>query len=63
VVRAALAHPDHQGLVRWLRLPAYFVEKTDDGYRVRIEDVRYSRTTRRAPGRAVIDLDRDLRPR
>ena len=63
VVDAALAAPHVQGIMTWMRLPAYAVEELSDGYRVTITDVRYSRRAGTGLGGAIIDLDRDLRLR
>ncbi|MDX2021207.1 MAG: metal-dependent hydrolase [Deltaproteobacteria bacterium] len=60
-VHAALAASQVQGLVRWLRLPAYEVQSTSDGVVVTIADVRYSRTQGSRVGRAKVWLDRQLR--
>jgi inner membrane protein len=62
VVQAALAAPEVRGFVNWLRFPTYRVEEQESGYRVIIEDVRYSRTPN-AIGTAVVELDRQLKPR
>ncbi len=62
VIQAALAAPEIRGLANWLRLPTYQVAETADGWRVRINDVRYSRSQSAGLGAAVVDLDRDLRP-
>jgi inner membrane protein len=66
VIRAALRAPSVRGLRAWLRLPAYAVERTQEGYRVTIRDVRYARPESERPtslGRAIVDLDSDLAPR
>ncbi len=63
VVDAALAAPNIQGIMAWIRLPAYAVEQLSDGYRVTITDARYSRRAGTGLGGAIIDLDRDLRLR
>jgi inner membrane protein len=62
IVQAALAAPQVRGFVNWLRFPLYRVEEQADGYRVVLQDVRYSRT-RNGIGTAVVELDRQLRPR
>jgi inner membrane protein len=62
VVRAALAAPQVKGFVNWLRFPTHQVEQTEDGYRVVLQDVRYSRT-RNAIGTVAVELDEQLRPR
>ena len=65
IVEAALHAPSVRGLRAWLRFPAFAVESTDTGHRVTIRDVRYARpqTERSTPlGKAVVDLDADLRP-
>jgi inner membrane protein len=63
VVQAALAAPELKGFVNWLRFPTYKVEEQADGYRVVVQDVRYSRMRRSGIGTAVVELDRQLRPR
>jgi inner membrane protein len=62
VVQAALAAPQVRGFVNWLRFPTHQVEQTEEGYHVVLQDVRYSRT-RNGIGTAVVELDRQLRPR
>jgi inner membrane protein len=63
VIQAALAAPELRGLANWLRLPIFQVEETPDGWRVSINDVRYSRTQASAAlGAARVELDRELRP-
>ncbi len=60
IIAAARTAPHVQGLVAWIRYPAYAVEETPDGYRVIITDARYAR--RLSPlGASVVELDRDLR--
>jgi inner membrane protein len=61
VVKAAIAAPQVQGLMRWIRFPAYFVETLPDGYRVTIRDVRYARRMGPGLGDAVVELDEELR--
>ena len=63
VVRAARMAPHVQGLITWIRFPAYRVEALSDGYRVTITDVRYARRTSSGLGDAVVELDRGLRVR
>ena len=63
VTRAALAAPHVKGLAQWKRFPAYRVEELEDGYRVSISDVRYTRRVGSGLGAAVVELDRDLRVR
>lgn len=63
VIQAALAAPELRGLANWLRLPTFQVEALPDGWRVTINDVRYSRMERSAAlGAAWVELDRELRP-
>jgi inner membrane protein len=62
IVQAALEAPEVRGFVSWLRFPTYRVEEQADGYRVVLQDVRYSRT-RSGIGTEVVELDRQLRPR
>ena len=60
IIAAARTAPHVQGLVTWIRYPAYAVEETADGYRVIITDMRYAR--RVSPlGASVVELDRDLK--
>jgi inner membrane protein len=61
-VQAALAAPQVRGYTNWLRFPTHQLEETAEGYRVVIQDVRYSRTPN-AIGTAEVELDRQLRPR
>jgi inner membrane protein len=61
-VQAALAAPQVRGFVNWMRFPTYRVEEQETGYRVVLQDVRYSRA-RSSIGTAVVELDRQLRPR
>lgn len=63
IVEAALAAPQVRGFRQWLRFPTYNVEAREDGYRVVLQDVRYSRMRRSGIGTAVVELDRELRPR
>ena len=63
VTRAALAAPHVKGLASWKRFPAFRVEEREDGYRVSISDVRYTRRAGSGLGAAVVELDRDLRVR
>ncbi len=63
VTRAALAAPHVKGIALWKRFPAYRVEEREDGYRVSISDVRYTRRVGSGLGAAVVELDRDLRVR
>ena len=44
--RRPLNAPHVRGLSTWMRLPAFHVEETGDGYRVSISDVRYARRPR-----------------
>jgi inner membrane protein len=61
IVRAALAAPDVRGMANWLRFPTYRVEPEGKGWRVTIQDVRYSRF-RAGIGTAVVHLDEKLLP-
>lgn len=63
VVQAALAAPRVRGFSNWLRFPTYEVRETEEGYRVLIQDVRYSRMRRSGLGTVVVYLDRNLHPR
>ncbi len=60
IIEAALQAPHVQGLRTWMRFPSYEVENLGDGYRVVIDDVRYSRAGPAGLGTAVVELDRDL---
>jgi len=62
VIQAALMAPEIRGLANWLRLPTYEVAETAEGWRVTINDVRYSRMQSGGLGKAVVELDRELRP-
>ncbi|MFY2557032.1 metal-dependent hydrolase [Corallococcus terminator] len=61
VIQAALAAPHLRGLANWLRLPTYQVAETEAGWRVTIDDVRYSRSQSGGLGSAVVELDKELR--
>ncbi|HEX8705170.1 MAG TPA: metal-dependent hydrolase [Myxococcaceae bacterium] len=61
-VEAALAAPQVRGFANWLRFPTAKVEETQGGYRVVLQDVRYSRT-RNGIGTAIVELDDELKPR
>ena len=61
VTKAALAAPQVKGLNNWKRFPAYRVQRTENGYRVSISDVRYARRVGSGLGAAVVELDGDLR--
>ena len=63
VIAAAIAAPHVQGLMSWIRFPAYVVEPQPDGYRVTIRDVRYARGTAPGLGHAIVELDEELRVR
>lgn len=60
IVDAALAAPEIQGLLTWIRFPAYSVETLADGFRVTIQDVRYTRLEGLGLGTVSIELDRHL---
>jgi inner membrane protein len=61
-VQAALKAPRIRGFSNWLRFPTHQLEQTEGGYRVVIQDVRYSRT-RNLIGTATVELDSQLQPR
>lgn len=65
IVAAALDAPEVRGFRSWMRLPSARVEPRPDGHRVVLYDVRYARGDERPSGigRAVVELDADLRPR
>lgn len=63
VVDAARTATHIQGLLTWIRFPAYSVQPLDDGFRVMIQDARYSRREGLGLGTVSIELDRDLRVR
>lgn len=63
VVQAALAAPQVRGFTQWLRFPTWRVEPTEQGWRVVLQDVRYSRLRESAIGTTVVELDKELRPR
>lgn len=62
IVQAALAAPQVRGFAHWMRFPTWRVEEQASGYRVVLQDVRYSRM-RSGIGTAVVELDRQLHPR
>ena len=59
-VIAALAIPQVQGAVKWMRLPAYEQAPTSEGVVVTIMDVRYSRMRNTKLGRTQVWLDNKL---
>ena len=63
VVDAARTAPHIQGLLTWIRFPAYSVRRLPDGYRVTIQDVRYTRLDGIGLGTVSVELDRDLQVR
>lgn len=62
IVQAALEAPQVRGFVNWLRFLTWRVEEQASGYRVILQDVRYSRSSN-GIGTAVVELDRQLHPR
>ena len=60
VVRAALKAPYVQGVMTWMRLPAYTVASHPEGYTVTIRDVRYSRLGDAGVGTTRVELDHNL---
>ncbi|HEX8435975.1 metal-dependent hydrolase [Archangium sp.] len=62
IVEAALAAPQVRGFRNWLRFPSWRVHRLDEGWRVELVDVRYSRTRDTGIGHATVTLDRELRP-
>ena len=60
VTRAALAAPHVKGFAGWTRYPAFHVEENEDGYRVFMSDVRYTRRSGSRLGSTVVELNRDL---
>ena len=60
VIDAAREAPHVQGLLTWIRYPAYGVEETAGGYRVTITDARYARRLSLL-GASVVELDRSLK--
>ena len=63
VVEAARTATHIQGLLTWIRFPAYSVQPLPDGFRVMIRDARYSRLEGLGLGTVSVDLDRDLQVR
>jgi len=63
VIDAALSVPDVRGFRTWMRYPSFEIETLSDGYRVLMQDVRYSRDSATGFASAVVELDRSLRPR
>lgn len=59
-VIAALAIPQVQGAVKWMRLPAYEQAPTSEGVVITIMDVRYSRARTTKLGRTQVWLDNKL---
>jgi inner membrane protein len=62
IAQAALEAPQVRGFAHWLRFLIWRVEEQASGYRVILQDVRYSRTSN-AIGTAIVELDRQLHPR
>ena len=62
IARAALDAPQAQGLAGWIRFPAFEVRALPRGYRVLIQDVRFSRMRNAGIGYMTVDLDLNLRP-
>ena len=60
VVDAAMTAGEVQGLLTWMRFPAFTVKELADGYRVTIQDVRYARRRGSGFSSTVVELDRDL---
>jgi inner membrane protein len=65
VIAAALDAPGVRGFRTWMRLPSARTERRPGGHRVVLYDVRYARVDgrERGIGRAVVDLDSQLRVR
>ena len=63
IIAAALTAPHIQGVITWMRFPAYSVEPLTDGFRVTIRDVRYTRRGGLGFGTASVELDRALKVR
>ena len=61
LVDAALAAPEIQGALGWMRFPYVEIEPTERGHRVHVIDLRYVRRRAGGFGTAVVELDRDLR--
>jgi inner membrane protein len=61
VLAAALAAPQVQGAVGWMRFPFAAIDETPEGYTVYLLDARYVRARVRGFGGAVVRLDRELR--
>jgi len=61
ITRAAISAPQLRGPNIWRRLPAYRVQRTEDGNQASISDVRIARRAGSELGAAVVELDRDLR--
>lgn len=62
IVSAALSAPQARGLRGWMRFPAYEIHPLPHGFRVLIQDVRFSRMRKAGIGYMVVDVDPDLRP-
>lgn len=61
VVDAALAAPQIQGTLGWMRFPFVEIDETPDGYTVHVLDARYVRSRRTGFGTVRVRLDRGLR--
>ena len=67
VVQAAFGAPSVRGMVNWMRFPHWKVTKLDDGWRVKLLDLRYADPDEwdeeEGFGVATVELDEDLNPR
>ena len=61
VIEAALAAPEIQGALNWMRFPYVEVESTNRGHTVHVLDVRYVRRRTAGFGTATVELDSELR--
>ena len=61
VIDAALAAPEIQGALNWMRFPYVEVESTNRGHTVHLLDVRYVRRRTAGFGTAIVKLDAELR--
>ena len=61
VLDAALAAPQIQGALSWMRFPSVEVESTDRGHTVYVIDARYVRRRGSGFGTTIVELDAELR--
>lgn len=63
IIRAAMSAPGARGFVLWARFPIADVTEHDDGYSVKLVDLRYARGHDSGFGVRTVELDARLNPR